>query len=130
MKTNILLIRIGGGLNILFLLFHLAFYRMFDWKNSLACLSKDNWCIFHAFNVICNTLFLMFVLVSFIQTEKLVTELNGRRILFFISFFYFLRIALEFILWGNQGFGSLVIVVICLAPAILYGIPLLRFKKY
>jgi hypothetical protein len=128
MKTNILLIRIGGVLNVLFLLFHLAFYWLFNWKNTLSCLDLNNWGIFHALAIIADFLFLLFVVVSFFQPEKLVTETNGRRLLFFISAFYLVRIALEFILWGNQGMGSLIIVIVCAAPAVLYGLPLLRKK--
>jgi hypothetical protein len=126
MKTNILLIRIGGALNIVFLLFHLSFYWLFNWKNTLACLNLDNWAIYHIFNVICDSILLMFVIVSFFQTEKLITEVNGRRILFCISFFYIIRIGSEFIFWGIQGLSTLIIVLVCLAPAILYGLPLLR----
>jgi hypothetical protein len=126
MKTNILLIRIGGAINIIFLLFHLTFYWIFDWKNTLACLNLDNWAIYHTFNVISDFLFLMFIIVSFVQTDKLITEVNGRRILFFISFFYTIRIACEFILWGYKGMSSVVIILVCLAPIVLYGLPLLR----
>jgi hypothetical protein len=98
MNTNILLIRIGGALNVLFLLFHLAFYWLFDWKHTLSCLNLNDWGIFMAFIAITDLLFVFFVVVSFSKPEKLVTETNGRRILFFISAFYLIRIAFEFIL--------------------------------
>jgi len=126
MKTNILLIRIGGAFNVVFLLFHLSFYWIFDWKNTLTCLDINNWAIYHTFNIICDLILLMFVVVSFIQTEKLVTEVNGRRILFYISLFYITRIVSEFAFWGNQGLSSLIIVLVCLAPTVLYTLPLLR----
>lgn len=129
MKTNILLIRIGGSLNVVFLLFHLSFYWIFDWKNTLTCLDHNNWAIYHTFNIVCDLILLMFVLVSFIQTGKLLTEVNGRRILFYISLFYITRIVSEFAFWGNQGLSSLLIVLACLIPTVLYTLPLLRRNK-
>lgn len=129
MKTNILLIRIGGVLNIVFFLFHLAFYWLFNWKTTLACLSLDNWAIYHTFNISCDFILLFFVFVSLVKPEKLLTEINGRRITLLMVGFFSIRIVLEFILWGYQGLNSLIIVFICIAPAILYGLPLIRRNK-
>lgn len=128
MKANIRMIRIGGFLNVLFLLFHLAFYWMLNWKHTLSCLDSNNWAIFYALVIITDFLFLLFVVVSFSHPEKLMTEINGRRMLFSISAFYVIRIALEFILWGYQGSSSLIIIVMCAAPAICYALPLIRTR--
>ena len=129
MKTDVRIIRIGGFLNILFLLFHLGFYWMLNWKQTLSCLDSNNWAIFYALVIITDLLLMLFVVVSFVQTDKLIIETNGRRILFSISAFYVTRIALEFILWGYNGGSSIVIIVACVVPAILYALPLIRSKQ-
>lgn len=46
MKTQILLLSVAGFISLLFVVFHLLFYRMFNWENTLDGLSSVNRAIF------------------------------------------------------------------------------------
>jgi hypothetical protein len=108
---------------LIFLLsfFHIAFWEIFNWKVTLACLSSDNRNIMYALNItsILN-LFAMVIITAFYRFELLNSGL-GRFILIWFSSFGFLRVILEFVLWNSSP--SIIIVVLCLFIGIVYSLP-------
>lgn len=124
MKKNIVLIKIAGGITAFFSVFHLSFYWLFHWKDKLSCLDTDTWAIFHTFNYGMNMMFILFALVSLFMTRKLLSESLGKVLLAFMSSIYLMRIVSEFVLWKCQQATSLVIILLCLIPAVLYLLPL------
>lgn len=124
MKKNLILVRTAGVITTLFSVFHLSFYWLFHWKERLSCLDTDTWAIFHAFNYGMNMMFILFALISLFMTKKLLLESMGRVMLLFMSSIYVMRIVSEFVLWHCRQSMSVVIIILCLLPVVLYLLPL------
>ena len=125
MRKERIFIRIAGSITVLFALFHLMFYWMFNWKTALKCLDLNNFAIFHTFNVIMDIMFILFAVLSLFFTSKLITETTGKIWLLFMSSVYVVRIICEFLLWGFNWAQSPVIILLCVIPTVLYMIPAL-----
>lgn len=126
MKTSIVLFKIAGVMNLLFLLFHLPFYWMFRWEQALSVLSPDNRYIMLTFNIIANVLLLYFTFILLRYSRKLLVNEVGKAFLLLVSAFYLIRIFAEFYFWGFQGVSSLVIIVLCAIPAFCCLFPLFK----
>ncbi len=123
------IIRFGGIITSLFSVFHLMFYWMLDWENSLSCLNQDNWAIMMTFNVLGNMIFLLFSVLSFRFPEKLVDEFMGRIWLLFMASVYVMRIVAEFVFWTPQLIQTGLNLVLCGLPAVLYVIPVFNMNN-
>ena len=122
-QTKILLIRIAGVLSILFTLFHAGFYWMFKWSQDLAVLQPVNRAILLTLNVVGILLLVYSVIMSLGYPRQLVQTVAGKSLLLFFTCFYLVRIACEFIYFGFRMPSSLMIITICLIPAICFGLP-------
>ena len=122
-QTKILLIRIAGALSVLFALFHTGFYWMFKWSQDLAVLQPVNKAIMLTFNVVGILLLVYSVIMSLGYPRQLVQTVAGKSLLLFFTCFYLVRIACEFIYFGFRMPSSLMIITICLIPAICFGLP-------
>ena len=114
------MILVAGGINVLFFLFHLMFHTLFNWKETLACLSHGNWAIFQTFYLgsllIVGTM--AYVSLRF-PTDLYATRL-GKSISVTFSLYYVIRIVAQFLFFGFTGAMSFVIVALCAVPAIIY----------
>lgn len=123
-------IQVAGYFSAFFFLFHIPFYWMFDWEHSLTGLSRDNWAIFHCFNVISISLLLLMAFTSLFHAEEMHQTQVGRWLVVFCAWFYSFRILAEFTLFTeNNVFVSVAIVVLCGIPAFLYGTALRRIPQ-
>jgi len=129
MKTHIIFIKIAGYITGFLSIFHILFYWLFNWKNTLRCLNSDNWAIFHTFNFGMNMMSILFAIISLFMTNKLLTESIGNVMLVFMSLMSVMRIVSEFVLWGFTLEQSPIIIILCLIPAVLFVLPLLRKPK-
>ncbi len=127
-KTKNILLIIAGGFNTFFLAFHLLFYRLFNWQESLACLNRSDWAIFLTYHLICLLMLAAMAYFSFFRRRGLAQEGLGKPLLVFFALFYLVRIAAEFVYFGYSGLESLVIVALCLVPALIYAYVLLPVK--
>jgi hypothetical protein len=123
MKKQIILIRIAGFICLLFLVFHAMFHRLFDWPNSLSCLSQINRSIMLTYHYISILILSFMTLVSLIQTKSLLESKLKYSILGMFSLFFIIRIITEFTLFGF-GPQSPVIIILCTVPFILFLIPI------
>jgi hypothetical protein len=129
MKNQIIVIKVAGFVTCFFSVFHLLFYRLLHWKETLHCLDADNWAIFHAFNLGMNMMFILFTIISLFMTKKLLTETIGKVMLVFMSSIFVMRIVSEFVLWGFTLEQSPIIIILCLIPAVLFVLPLFHNSK-
>ncbi|MBN1427408.1 MAG: hypothetical protein JXB07_03425 [Anaerolineae bacterium] len=111
---------IAGCIGLLFLIFHITFPWMFNWKETLACLDRNNWAILQTFNLASILMLAAMVFFSFRYPSELAGTSLGHSMLVFFSLFYAIRIAAEFAFFGYTGIGSVVIIGLCLAPAVAY----------
>lgn len=125
MKNSILL-KIAGGINLCFLLFHLTFYWLFNWSESLSCLSPDNRNILLTANIIFNVQIFYFTYILLFQSKIILQNIIGKLFLGLVSIFYGIRIFAEFYFWDFNGFMSVIIIVLCAVPVFCCTIPLLK----
>jgi len=123
MKTQILLLRIAGCISLLFVVFHLLFYPMFNWENTLNGLSSVNRAIFLTYHAICILMLLFMGIIPIFQTKALLGSSVKYSILSLFSLFYLIRVVAEFTLFGISS-SSPVILIMCLVPMVFYAIPL------
>ena len=111
---------IAGVISLLFFVFHIFFFQLFNWKERLISLNHNNWAIFQTFNLVAILMAGMITYFSFRHPTELVQTSLGKSLLVAFSLFYLIRIVSQFIYFGYQGIGSLMIVVLCLIPALIY----------
>lgn len=128
-KTKLLLIRIAGVVSILFTLFHAGFYWIFKWSETLSVLNTSDRGILLTFNLICILLLLYSVILSLVFTRHLIETVAGKSILLFFTAFYLVRIYCEFPYFGFRMPGSIIIIAICLIPAVCFGLPVFVKSK-
>jgi hypothetical protein len=128
MKTSLLLLRIAGIVNIPFILFHAAFYKLFKWDTALECLSQSDRSIFLTYHYISIIILTFMVAVSLFQAKKIIASGLKYSLLGFFSLFYIIRIITEFTLFGiNQG--TPIILLMCAIPTFCYVYPMLVKTK-
>ncbi|WP_139265139.1 hypothetical protein [Bacteroides ihuae] len=123
MKNQTLLLRIAGLISLLFVVFHLFFYRVFNWENDLGCLPNVDRAIFLTYHAICLLLLLFMGIIPISQAKALLSSSVKYGVLSLFSFFYLIRVITEFTFFGISS-TSPIILIMCLVPMILYAIPL------
>lgn len=113
----------GGIFNSAFFLFHLLFWRIFDWKRDLASLRFVNRQVMQILNLCLTFVFLMFACISFFHAEELLKTGLGRSLLLLISVFWFLRAAEQAIFFGLRQLLSIAFFTAFLAGGLLYAYP-------
>jgi len=128
-KTKIFLVRLAGAVSIVFTLFHAAFYWLFNWAQTLTVMNPTDRAIMLTFSLLCTLLILYSVMVAFFHTRALFETSTGKSLSLFFSTFYLMRIVCEFAYFGFSIPGSLIIIALCLLPAICFGLPVLLKTK-
>ena len=115
----------GGVFNLGFTIFHLFFWKLFDWKKDLASLTPVNRSVMQILNL-CLTfmIFVMSYVSLFLPREMLATNL-GRSLLVAFALFWFLRMLEQIFVFEVKGRLSVVFTLIFLLGSILYIIPAL-----
>jgi len=128
-QTKLLLIRIAGIVSIIFTIFHAGFYWIFKWSETLSVLNINDRGILLTFNLICILLLIYQVILALGYTRDLIETVAGKSILLFFTAFYLLRIYCEFPYFGFKMPGSIIIIAICLIPAVCFGLPVFLKSK-
>jgi hypothetical protein len=126
MKTQIMLLRITGSICILFLLFHCAFQKLFDWNNTLACLSQSNRAIMLTYHYVSILLLAFMTFVLLIQPHTLLSGGMKYSVLGLFIANSGVRVVTEFTLFGFSGLHSWIILLMCFVPMVLLAFPLLK----
>jgi hypothetical protein len=105
-----------GILNLFLAGFHLAFWKLFDWKNELPKLQPINQGIMQVFNSLSLYIFVFMALTSFDLFRQKQIDRGSRMLLFFYGGFYLLRAVLEYPFFG-WAWEGLVILLLCLILA-------------
>jgi len=122
-QTKLLLIHIAGVFSILFTLFHAGFYWIFNWSKTLIVMNPIDKAILLTFNLIGILLLLYSVILSLGFARQLIETTVGKSLLLFFTLFYVVRIFSEFAYFGFRMPGSIVIIVMCLIPAVCFSLP-------
>lgn len=116
------LITTGGVLFVLFGVFHLFFWTLFDWANELQNLSVLNSNIIQMLNISLSFYFFAFAFVYLFKRNLLLTGALGKIVLYINAIFFFIRLILEFAFpEGSLFFGVFLLIcaLVYLLPAVL-----------
>jgi hypothetical protein len=121
MKT---LIVIGGFYCLAFAIFHLAFWRLFDWKRELPKLNSVNRGVLQVLNLRLTYVFFVVAFLCFFLTDELLNTNLGKYILGAISLFALMRAFEQLIFWKIEKIG-IAFFVIFLVGAGIFAVPLI-----
>ena len=122
-------IQIGGVINLLFVMFHLSFWKIFNWQQDLVTISADNRAIMQVLNIHTAYVLLIFAILSFVFSEEIVSSKLGRFIALAVAAFWILRAMNQIIFWGAIEIGSWVAFLVCLVISLLYIVPIFRLRR-
>lgn len=120
------LIQIGGVLWIVCFLFHVLFWRLFDWRTDLESIKKVNKSIIQVLNLCLMLCFLVFAYISLIHTDELLSSALGRTMIAGMAAFGIFRSLLQFPFFELRLFRSKLVLFGALLIGIVYTIPLFQ----
>jgi hypothetical protein len=123
------LAQIGGVINLLFAAFHLSFWKLFDWRQSLAVLSSDDRAVMQVLNIHTAYVLAFFAVLSFVFSDEMSISKLGRAIGMGIAGFWILRAVNQAVFWDVSSVGSWVAIIVCLGIAVLYLVPTTRKRE-
>lgn len=125
MTTSILLLRLGGVINLLIGILHIGFWGLFDWPEELAKLSIDNSNIVQMLNLFTIVFFFYTAFILMFMPGKLLINTAGRLFIGMFAILYLARLAMEFYFPnGSIGFAVFMVVTI-----LLFAFPLAKTKN-
>ena len=113
----------GGIYTTALIVFHLLFWRIFKWPETLAPLNYVNRATMQVLNISLTFIFFIFAYISFAHTAELLNTGLGRAVLALISMLWLFRAALQLVFYGWRHKASAALAVYFLLGAILYGAP-------
>ncbi len=122
-QTARALVFYGGFLWLGFAVFHMSFWKVFDWKNELAMLMPVNRMIMQAADVCMIYQFIVFAYISFAYAQVLVSQSIGHVVLLTWLGFWILRAGLQFLLGSAKSMASNVTAVVCIIMMVYYAVP-------
>ncbi len=112
---------VAGGVSAFFTIIHcLMGYGLLSNQNLVSPDPMMIQALLQTFNSVCILMVAAMAYFSFRYPDELVTTSIGKSLLIVFGIFYLIRTAAEFIFFGYSGVGSLVIIVLCLVPALSY----------
>ena len=121
---NETLIQIGGVYNIILIIFHAMFWRVFNWKEDLESLTFLNKAIIQVLNISLMLVFFIFSYISFAHANELLNTSLGRSVLVLITIFWFARAFQQVVFFKIKHWGSWAFLVFFTFGGIIYGIPI------
>ncbi len=123
--TNETLIFIGGFYNFAFAIFHLLFWRIFNWDKDLKRMNFTNGNILQILNLSLTFVFIIFAFLSFLYTQEIISTQLGNSILRLISFFWFFRALQQIYFFGLKNKISVLFFMLFLIGSGIYIYPVL-----
>ena len=117
-----MLIWIGGLYNLAFLIFHIFFWKIFNWKEDLPKLKPINRAIMQVLNLMLIYMLLIFAYVSFNHAHEMQVTVIGRVMTFSIGVFWGIRAILQLVYFSRTRLVSYVFLVIFIIGFLLYFI--------
>ncbi len=120
---NETLIKLGGFYNILLIIFHVMFWRIFNWREDLKTLSFLNKAIMQVINISLTLVFAIFSYISLAHTNDLLSTPLGNALLSLIALFWFARAAQQVIFFKLKHWSSWAFMFFFVLGGVLYGVP-------
>lgn len=118
-----LFVKLGGIVTGLFAVFHLTFWRLFNWRDDLRTLTVANRGIMQVLNLCLTFVFLMFAYVSLAHTNGLLSSRLGHSLLLLIALFWLVRAVEQVVFFRLRRGVSKLLFALFLVCALLYALP-------
>lgn len=125
MDTAKLIIYICGIYSVGFAIFHMLFWRLFNWKKDLKNISFANRAITQILNCRLIYFFLFTAFICFFYAEEVSTTSLGKVFLGGLSLFWLGRTIEQFIFLGYKNKYVNLLTVIFVVGTILFALPIL-----
>ena len=119
------LIFAGGIYTVSLIVFHVLFWRIFKWPESLITLNYVNKATIQVLNVSITFIFFIFAYISFAHTHELLNTQLGRALLVLISGLWFFRAVQQVVFYKLKHRASVGLTFYFLIGAFLYGVPVI-----
>lgn len=120
---NEMLIICGGFYTIGLIVFHVLFWRIFKWPETLESLNYVNKATIQVLNISITFIFFIFAYISFVHTGDLLNTRLGKTLLVLISCLWVFRAAQQVVFYKLKHKVSVGLAFYFLIGAFLYGMP-------
>lgn len=117
------LILVGGFYNLAFAVFHLLFWRIFNWKTDLKQVSFLNRAIMQVLNLCLIWVFAIFGYISIFHANDLLASSLGHSLLVLMALFWLFRAIEQIIFFRLKSWGSWLFLAVFLIGVLLYAYP-------
>lgn len=125
MNAGVIIIYCCGIYSLAFAIFHVLFWRLFDWKNDLRKVSVANKAIIQIANSRLIYFFLFTAFLCFVYTGELQQTKLGKVFMAGLSVFWLGRIVEQFIFLGTKNRFVNILTVLFFIGMILFALPLI-----
>ncbi len=123
-----LLIKAGGVLHVALVIFHLLFWRIFNWKDDLRSLSFLNRAIMQVLNLSLTFAFVIFGYISLVHTDELMSTSLGHSLLGLVAVLWLARSVEQVVFFKLRHWGSVAFLVFFLVGTVLYAVPAIHIE--
>lgn len=113
----------GGVFSAVLAVFHLMFWRLYDWRRELRALTFVNRGMVQVLNLCLTFVLAIFAYLSLAHTDELGSTRLGYSLLALIALFWLARAVEQVVFFRLRHWGSRALFVFFLVGAGLYGVP-------
>ena len=117
------LIIFGGIYTVGLIIFHLLFWRIFDWPKTLEPLNYINRSTMQVLNISITFIFCIFAYVSFAHTDELLNTQLGKSLCVLIACLWVFRAGQQVLFYKLEHKASIGLTIYFLLGAVFYGLP-------
>lgn len=122
---NETLIIVGGAYTAVLIIFHVLFWRIFKWPETLNSLNYINKATIQVLNISITFVFFIIAYISLAHTHELLTTRLGNSLLVLISCLWLFRAAQQVVFYKLKHKASIGLTFYFLTGAFLYGLPVI-----
>jgi len=122
---NEILIIAGGVYTIVLIIFHVLFWRIFKWPETLNSLNYINKATIQVLNISITFMFFIIAYISIVHTHELLTTQLGKSLLVLISCLWLFRAVQQVVFYRLEHEASIGLTFYFLTGAFLYGLPVI-----
>ena len=112
---------VGGIYNLSFAVFHLLFWKIFDWKIDLPRLKLINRAIMQVLNLCLTFVFIAFGILSLLYSAEMAQTDLGRALISVAALFWLLRAVEQIVFFGLKSWISSAFLIVFIGGFCLYG---------
>jgi Na+-transporting NADH:ubiquinone oxidoreductase subunit NqrB len=118
-----ILIKAGGIYSFALVIFHVMFWRLFNWREDLQSLTSLNRAVMQVLNISLTGTFVIFGTISLAHTDQLLATSLGQTLLFTLALFWFIRAVQQVLFFKLRHNRSKAFFLIFLIGCVLYLVP-------